>query len=159
MLWFYLLVYDILLLLENYYLSGGIFVPALSREKSIDFLKNKAKEDGGVFVCPPELFLKIYHLENRRNKRTDNRLFILKYKLTDKDKTKKQLAEKLFLKILNNNLRCCDVITKDVNGNYLQLLTAPSSLEAQIVIDRIKDKFEQENSDKEISLKCSYKEI
>lgn len=131
---------------------------------SIQKIMMDRNDAGGAFFCDPDTFISVYKLEFRRVARTEKVVFMGMLTISganEKTQNSRVLKKGMgsLLDMLIQNLREGDVVSEWSTSQILVLLSGTTLDQANMVLDRILDKFKRDHASNDISVKVLLKSI
>ena len=127
---------------------------------SLKELLHREEQDSGALLCEPEVFRFLLNRERNRAEREEASLHVCLLSLTSSDFSspvpdKLKIAMEELKRILMSRLRKCDVFTPWNEAEYVLLLPGLSYQQAEIVLQRLRQRFRDIYPDREIVLRCN----
>lgn len=127
---------------------------------NLDEVLASEPEKGESLEIGPITFSKILELERRRNQRNDRNIYLVDFKLLQGERPGLMIeAEYLLYSNLLNNLRAYDLFTRVKPGNYLLMLVDIKRSEAEEIIARIEEEYDDSLPPVEIKISYDLKEL
>jgi len=156
------LSFDLEELIDNFHGNGQSSIPSSWNEFEV-MLEEKAKGEG-AFVCGGENFRMIYQLEERRAERNIRKSSLASIHLIPPKG--KKISEEIerentwnLQRVLKKNLRRGDVICPCSPGEFVLLLVDVKPEKVDEILDRIAEKFYEENPGSEFRVKIKQRPL